>query len=211
MTPRGDWKTPLGITAGLTLAILAFVPGAARAHCDGLDGPVVTAARRALEKNDVSGVLIWVRKEDEAGIRSAFEQTRAVRRLSSPARELADTYFFETLVRVHRAAEGAPYTGLKPAGRDLGPAIPAADRALETGDVEPLVRLLAGAAEKGVRERFAEARAARAFAAGDVAAGRKFIEAYVPFLHYVERLHQAASTSVSGHEAETAAEASHEE
>jgi hypothetical protein len=199
------------VAAGLLLGLAVLTPNRALAHCDGLDGPVVTAARQALEKNDVNRVLIWVQKKDEVAIRKAFEQSLAVRKLSPQAREMADMYFFETLVRVHRAGEGAPYTGLKPAGRDLGPAIPGADRALETGDVEPLVRLLVGSAEKGLRERFAEARAARNYPAGNVEAGREYIEKYVPFIHYVERLYQSATTSAPGHEAEAGAAAQHEE
>lgn len=197
--------------ASLFIGVLPLAPGRAFAHCDGLDGPVVMAARQALEKDDASQVLIWVQKKDEAEVRRAFKQTLAVRKLGPQAGELADMYFFETVVRVHRAGEGAPYTGLKPAGRDLGPAIPGADRALETGEVEPLVRLLAGAVEKGVRERFAEARAARNYPAGNVEAGRDYIEKYVPFIHYVERLYQAATTSAPGHETEAEATMQHEE
>ena len=120
----------LGIVA-MIVGPLILTPARALAHCDRLDGPVVTAARHALEKNDVTGVLIWVQKKDEAGIRQAFERTVAVRQLGSRARDLADMCFFETLVRVHRAGEGAPYTGLKPAAQDLEPAISGADRALE--------------------------------------------------------------------------------
>ncbi|HET7226766.1 MAG TPA: DUF6448 family protein [Candidatus Eisenbacteria bacterium] len=197
--------------ASLITGVLLLAPGRAFAHCDGLDGPVVTSARQALEKDDVGQVLIWVKKKDEPEIRRAFKQTLTVRKLGPQARELADTYFFETLVRVHRAGEGAPYTGLKPAGRNLGPAIPGADHALETGDVEPLVQLLAGAVEKGVRERFAEARAARNYPAGNVQAGREYIEKYVPFIHYVERLYHAATTSAPGHELEAEAATQHEE
>ena len=207
MTRVSSWLA----AASLFLGVLLFAPGHAFAHCDGLDGPVVTAARQALEKGDVRHVLVWVQPKDEPEIRKAFEHTRAVRKLGPEARELADTYFFETLVRVHRAGEGAPYTGLKPAGLDLGPAIPGADRALETGDVEPLMRLLQGATEKGVRERFAEARAARNDRASSVEAGRHYIGKYVPFIHYVERLYRAATTTAPGHEAETPATAQHEE
>ena len=197
--------------ASLFIGVLLLAPGGAFAHCDGLDGPVVTAARQALEKDDVSRVLVWVQKKDEAEVRKAFERTLAVRKLGREARELADTYFFETLVRVHRAGEGAPYTGLKPAGLDLGPAIPAADRALETGDVEPLVQLLAGSMEKGLRERFSEARSARNYPAGNVEAGREYIEKYVPFIHYVERLYRAATTSAPGHEAQAETSMQHED
>ena len=201
MIARAPWMTA-GLAAGLLFGSLTLTTGRALAHCDGLDGPVVTAARRALERNEVWRVLVWVQKKDEAEIRRAFEQARAVRALGRPARELADRYFFETLVRVHRAGEGAPYTGLKPAGRDLGPAIPEADRALETGRPEPLMRLLRDAVEQGASRRFAETRAARNAPAGDVEAGREYVERYVPFIHYIERLYEAATTEAHGHEAE---------
>jgi hypothetical protein len=195
----------------LALAFSLSGPSLVFAHCDGLDGPVVKAAQQALEKGNVNLVLAWVPKRDEPALVDAFHKTLAVRSLSREAKELADRYFFETLVRVHRAGEGEPYTGLKPAGRDLGPAIPAADKALENGDVEPLVRLLTEAARAGVRERFAQAVARKTFNAEDVDAGREFIELYVPFIHYVERLYDAAKTSAGGHFPESHAGEHHRE
>jgi len=175
---------------------------AASAHCDGLDGPVVTAAQRALETGDVNPVLIWVRPQDDDEIKKAFEETLAVRKLNSQAQEFADRYFFETLVRTHRAGENAPYTGLKPAGRDLGPAIPAADKALETGSDEALVRLLTDAAQEGLRKQFKETVEKKKIASNDIAAGREFVEAYVTYIHYVERLYEAAEKPLNGHYAE---------
>ena len=160
-------------------------------HCDGMDGPAVTAAQQALVKGDVNLVLIWVSANDEAEIRKVFAKTLAVRKLNAEARELADLYFFETLVRIHRAGEGGPYTGLKPAGRDLGPAIPAADKAIETGVVEPLVKLITSESANGIRERFQKVTAAKRFNAEDVSAGRGYVKAYFEFVHYVEGLHEA--------------------
>src|ERR1035441_2111941 len=117
-----------------------------------MHSPVVKAAQKALAETNVNLVLIWVHQDDEAQIKLAFEKTLAVRKLNAEARELADLYFFETLVRIHRAGEGAPYTGLKPAGRDLGPAIPAADKAIETGALEPLLKLITSESTNGLRE-----------------------------------------------------------
>ena len=108
------------------------------AHCDGLDGPVVKAARQALETKNVNLVLIWVGKNDENTIKEAFQKTLAVRNISKEVQEMADMYFFETLVRLHRAGEGEPYNGLKPAGRDLGPVIPAADLSIEKNSFDPI-------------------------------------------------------------------------
>jgi len=181
------------------VVLLSIFPLRVSAHCDGLDGPVVKAAQKALTANNVNLVFIWVQKGDEAEIRRVFEKAVAVRKLSDEAKELADLYFFETLVRIHRAGEGAPYTGLKPAGRDLGPAIPAADKALRDGDVEPVTRLLTQAVQDGVREHFKQALAKKNFDANDVEAGREFVKAYVEYIHCVEALHEQATRSVHGH------------
>jgi len=200
------------------MSILAFVPargsvwafalalgfvfaGAepARAHCDGMDGPVVKAARQALDGGNVNRVLIWVQAGDESELRQAFARTLAVRKLNPEAKDLAETYFFETVVRLHRAGEGAPYTGLKPAGRDLGPAIPAADKAVRDGSDEALVKMLAEAAAQGVRERYRKVAASGDFAQSDLSAGRENVKAYVEFLHFVEGLHQAVQRGGQEH------------
>jgi uncharacterized protein DUF6448 len=168
-------------------------------HCDTLDGPLVTLAKKALEEKNVNLVLPWVRAEDATEIRHAFDHALSVRVLGPRARSLADRHFLETLVRVHRAGEGAPFTGLKPAGLDLGPAVPAADRALETGSAEELVKLLVDAVRAGVNRHFRAAAEQRDFDVNDVVAGRRYVEAYVPYVHYVERLWEAASGPVHGH------------
>jgi hypothetical protein len=160
---------------------------------------VIKAAQKALETGQANLVLMWVQTQDEAEIKEAFQKTVAVRQLSPEAQELADRYFFETLVRVHRAGEGAPYTGLKPAGRDLGPAIPAADQALEAGSAESLLRLLIGSVHDGILGQFKEVMTKKHFDNDDVAAGQAYVRAYVLFIHYVERLYEAANHPVSGH------------
>ncbi len=205
-------RKALGRLAALaTIAMITFIVGLAGdatpafAHCDGLDGPVVNAARIALQTGDLNRVLIWVRPDDMSEIRRVFSEALATRKFGPQAQELADRYFFETLVRIHRAGEGAPYTGLKPAGRDLGPAIPAADKAVETGSLDELARLLTEAVRKGLHTRCHDLMAKKSFRADDVAAGREFIESYVTFIHHVEGLYEAATQPVAGHYHEEAA------
>ena len=167
-------------------------PNTGFAHCDGLDGPVVKAAQRALDSGELNSVLIWVAQSNEAEIKSLFEKTLAVRQLNAQAKELADLYFFETLVRIHRASEGAPYTGLKPAGRDLGPAITAADRALETRSLRELLSILTETVTEGITDRFKEVVAKDNFSSDDIEGGRRYVKAYVEFLDYVETLYETA-------------------
>jgi len=186
-------------------AVLFFAPVPAFAHCDALDGPVVTEARAALEKGDVAPLLKWVAPTDEAAIRAAFEMTRTVRVKGSDARELADTYFFETLVRIHRASEGEPFTGLKPAGQDLGPAIRGGDHALESGSVDELETLIVSEVREGLRAKFAAAIEAKKHAGHDVGAGRTWVHAYATFLHYADGIHRSAAGHGTGAHEEGAA------
>jgi hypothetical protein len=183
------WKVLPALVAA-TLILLAAGPRAALAHCDTVNGPVVTDAKTALDSGDLTPVLKWLKPDAEPEIRAAFDKTLVVRKGSPAARELADTWFFETLVRVHRAGEGAPYTGLKPAGTVVESGIEAADHALESGSIDPLVKDLTAAIDASVRKSFQRAADAVPEKDTSVQAGRKYVEAYVQFIHYVERLHQ---------------------
>lgn len=178
------------------------------AHCDTLDGPVVDQAAKALEKGDVNLVLPWVREKDEAEVIKVFNETSAVRKLGTDARGLADRYFFETLVRIHRAGEGAPYTGLQPAGM-VDPAILEADKTLQDGVIEKLIEKVTDQAASGIRQRFKRVMEKKAHAQHSVSAGREYVAAYVDFIHYVERLH-ADSVGSGGHADAEARETSHQ-
>jgi hypothetical protein len=191
-------KSLVKIISILTVCIsILFIPHITSSHCDTLEGPVVKAAKTALEKGDVTPVLKWVKKEYEKEIREAFKKTLAVRAKGPEIMELADMYFFETLVRLHRAGEGAPYTGLKP-GEAVEPVIAEADKALESGSVDRLTKLMTDAVVSGIHKRFAHTIETRKHADESIDAGREFVEAYVEFTHYVERLHLDA-TGPSGH------------
>ncbi|HAG22170.1 MAG TPA: hypothetical protein DCG87_02575 [Synergistaceae bacterium] len=172
-----------------TFAVMLMSRGKAYAHCDTLDGPVVTTARSALETGDITPLLKWVSPEEEETIKASFERALSVRKLGVQARELADMYFFETLVRVHRAGEGAPYTGLKP-GSDVDPAVALADEAIEIGSVDKLANVLTQALDKGLRERYEKVMERRRYVDESVEAGREYVEAYVDFTHFAEGIHE---------------------
>jgi hypothetical protein len=185
------------LLAGLIAAVL---PRPALGHCDTLDGPVVSDARAAIEKKDVTPVLKWIGPADEVEMRAAFARTLAVRALSPEARELADQSFFETVVRLHRAKEGEAYTGLKPAGMDPGPAVRAVDRSLEQGSPDGLLRLISERTGDAVRRWFGRVLEAKRHADESVEAGRAFTKAYAEFAHSVEELYRAAEEPERRHD-----------
>lgn len=123
-------------------------------HCDTLDGSVVKMAKRALETGNVHLILPFVPKESEGEVIAAFNKVLPLHKQPNGAHEIADMFFFETVVRLHRAGEGVPYTGLKPAEMDEGPVAPIAELAVETGSVEELKHALIHIIEDEVEKRF---------------------------------------------------------
>ena len=174
----------------LAAAMIVGMYSLAVAHCDTLDGPVIQDARKALEAKEVTPVLKWVKQKDEKGIRSAFVKALAARGKKNES--AAENQFFSTLVRIHRAGEGAPFTGLKAAG-EVEPVIIEADKSLTSGSSDVLVKEVTDAAAAGIKKRFERTQAAYNHKDESVEQGRAFVEAYVEYTHYVEKLHQIAS------------------
>lgn len=163
-------------------------------HCDTLDGPVVTAARRALDEEDVTLILPFAPKKAEDEIKKAYEQTLRVRKQGKEAKDLADYWFFETVVRLHREGEEAPYTGLKPAGLDWGPVLPKADKAIEKEDPREVVDFLKRAVEDAVNEKFEHAMELRKHASHDVDAARAYTSAMLGFELYTHHLYTSITS-----------------
>ncbi len=167
-------------------------------HCDSMDGPVVKAATRALEVGNVNLILPYVPKEGEEEVIAAFHKVMQARNDGAVTREVADMYFFETVVRVHRAGEGAPYTGLKPAGLGHGPVIPVAEQAIETGSPDELIALLTDAVRAEVLQRFDHMLHLKHHAQGGVDEAREYVEAMLGLQVYSHSLYQCAKAGPHG-------------
>jgi uncharacterized protein DUF6448 len=176
----------------------------AYSHCDSVDGPVAKAVEKALNTGNLYPVLAYAPATAESELRTSFDQARSVRAMGSEARALADRSFLETAIRLHRAGEGASFTGIKPAGIDYGPAIPAAERAVETGDLSTLKAVLIEEIEHALHERLAHVREAQSAtreprSAGEVADARKRVSAELGFITFAETVHQAIGGNSSEH------------
>lgn len=164
-------------------------------HCDSLDGPVVRAAQRALDAANVAIVLAFVPQRAEKEIVETFDKVMAARRSSAAGREVADRYFFETVVRVHRAGEGAPFTGLKPAGLDVGPVIPIAEKAVDSGDPAALEGALVTAVREGLAERFHHLQHLRDGAQSGLHGAREYVTAMLGLQVWAHGIYQATKTT----------------
>lgn len=192
-------QSSIFLATAVMIAVLGLSSPETWAHCDTMNGPVVKAARQALDSRDVRYALIWVQPANEPEIRSAFERALSVRALGVDAKALADRYFFETLVRIHRAGEGAPYTGLRDSDVVVEPGIAAAELALEKGTVAGLSKELSGALQHQLEESFRRVQNSKAYQPANVEAGRRYVASYVSYIHYVERLRKAIGSADAGH------------
>jgi len=122
-------------------------------------------------------------------LKKAFKRTLGVGKVGKGATDLADYWFFETAVRLHREGEGAPYTGLKPAGLDWGPVVPRADKAIETGNAKELIKFLLHTVEEELQERFDKAMAEKDYDENDVVAAREYVQAKLGFVLYSHHLY----------------------
>ena len=159
-------------------------------HCDTMDGPVVSAAKLALNSKDVNLILPWVPKDAESELRDAFNKTLNVRKNGTLEAELADYWFFETAVRLHRRGEGKGFNGLKPAGLDWGPVVPKADKAIETGDPKEVIELILTTAEKELNERFENAMSKKNYDKNKIDDAREYIHAMLGFVLYSHHLYK---------------------
>lgn len=167
-------------------------------HCDSLDGPVVKAARLALDTGAVEAVLPYVPQQAEGEVREVFDSVAAARDEGADAREVADRHFFETVVRLHRAGEGAAFTGLKPAGLDHGPVIPVAERAIETGDPAELIGTLTDRVAGEVRARLGQVTELKRKAAAPgatVADQRAYVSAMLGLQVWSNNLNRATAAA----------------
>jgi len=177
-------------------------------HCDTMDGPVVTAARKALDARNVNLILPYAPAKAEAEIKNAFEKTMTVRRQGNKeAQDVADLWFFETVVRLHREGEGAPYTGLKPAGLDWGPVLPKVDKAIEKQDPKEVIEFLSHAVEEQIQDRYNRFIATRNYDPNNVPAAREHVEAMLGLELYSHHLYENIK---GGHAHGEQAEGGHE-
>jgi hypothetical protein len=169
-----------------TLAVVLLKPLRASAHCDTMEGPTAQDGLRALETGNLALALRWVTPSGEEELREVFEKARTVRDLGPAAREVADRWFVENLVRIHRAGEGAPFTGVQPYGAPVDERVAAADSAIASGDLAPLEGLVPAERWAELQRRFTTVLERKEYDATDVAAGRAYIEAYVSLFKYAE-------------------------
>lgn len=176
-----------GLILGLVAAgIFLLAPVTADAHCDTMDGPAVKDAIRAMDTGNVNYALKWVQPKYEAEVSRAFRMSMKVKYINADTKNLAEQYFFEILLRDHRAGEGVAFDGVKPHGWPVDERVKAADQSIALGNLEPLKGLVEPDKWPELQRRFQKVMSLKDFDVNRVEEGREYIEAYVQFFKFAE-------------------------
>ncbi len=176
-----------GLILGLVAAgMFLLAPVTADAHCDTMDGPAVKDAIRAMDTGNVNYALKWVQPKYEAEVSRAFRMSMKVKDINADTKNLAEQYFFEILLRDHRAGEGVAFDGVKPHGWPVDERVKAADQSIALGNLEPLKGLVEPDKWPELQRRFQKVMSLKDFDVNRVEEGREYIEAYVQFFKFAE-------------------------
>lgn len=185
-TSKPSLQTILSILFVSFFMVFGSLP--ASAHCDSYDGPTIKDASKALETNNVNLVLKWITSDQEKEIIPLFNKTYALKSGDKEVYDIVEKLFFETLVRLHRETEGAPYTGLKPAGTTKT-IIQLSDQAIEGKDIDELLEKLNNHTGKVIREKYEKVAVLDKVKNDSPEKGREYVKAYVDYTHTLEAIH----------------------
>ena len=176
-----------GLILGLVAAgMFLLAPVTADAHCDTMDGPAVKDAIKVMDSGNVNYALKWVQPKYEAEVSRAFRMSMKVKDINADTKNLAEQYFFEILLRDHRAGEGVAFDGVKPHGWPVDERVKAADQSIALGNLEPLKGLVEPDKWPELQRRFQKVMSLKDFDVNRVEEGREYIEAYVQFFKFAE-------------------------
>jgi len=178
----------LRILPVMIIALLAILGQPLSAHCDSYDGPLIKDALKAIETSNVKPVLKWIDEKYEPEITALFNKTVSLRGGDKEVYAIVEKHFLETLVRLHREGEGAPYTGLKPAG-SASPIIVMADEAIASKEVNTLTTKLDAHLNKVLADKYNEVMEKSLTKDNSTTEGREYIKAYIEYTHFLEAIH----------------------
>lgn len=187
MKTNNKIKNAFGKVAFVLAMLMLIFNLPAYAHCDSYDGPVIQDAYKSLEKEDVSYVMKWIETKHEVEITNLFNKTVSLKHEDETIYNIVKKHFLETLVRFHRETEGAPFTGLKPAGT-TAKIVQMADNSIADQEVSTLLNNLNSHIEAVINEKYEKVLALSRVKDNSVAEGRAYVAAYVDYTHTLEAL-----------------------
>lgn len=161
---------------------------------DVIQGPVVKAAKMALETGNVNYILIWLPEESENTLKNLLEKTCCKRSSRMNMQNQAYDWYFATVNRFFSTSRSYDYLKTQFGGLAEKPLVLKVDTAIESGNFEEIRDIIPITHEADAKQRFLHVMNMRNYPVNDIAAGRAYVSAFFDFNRYV---HDLSSGSIS--------------
>ena len=157
------------------------------------NGPVMRAAKMALETGNANYILIWVPEESENTLKNLIEKTCCERSSRKNIQNLAINWYFQTVSRL-KYANGWPHCpGMKSERSDEKPIVLMVERAIETGNIEEIIGVIPCTHAGDVRQRFHHVMDKRNYNVDNIADGRAYVSSFIDLIVYLNNLYTSIS------------------
>lgn len=155
---------------------------------DEMPGPVLKAAKIALETGNVNYILIWVPENYENTVKNLLEKTCCKRSSVLNTQKQAYDWYYETVNRLFSASRACDYLTYQSKAFAENPLVLKVYKAIESGNFEKIRDEIPVSYEADAQQRFLHVMNLRDYPVNNIAAGRSYVSAFFDFNRYVHDL-----------------------
>jgi hypothetical protein len=152
------------------------------------DGPVISAAKRALETGNAHYILIWIPEESENTVKNLLEKAYCERYTQKNAYNHIVDWYFETINHLHSVHYGPYNLTISTKAPEEKTIIFLVERTCESGNFEEITTVIQDTPSGEMRQRFNDVMKKRNYGVENIAAGRVYVSAFTDFIAFVNNL-----------------------
>lgn len=146
------------------------------------NGPVMRAAKMALETGNVDYILIWVPEESANTLKNLLEKTCCERTTRRKARNHSVEWYMQTINRLHSEYFRPHDLNISTKTAEERRTILQVEKACETGNFDEIATVMQVTSDEEIRRRFNEVLDKSDYDVDNIAAGRAYVSAFTDFI-----------------------------
>jgi hypothetical protein len=152
------------------------------------NGPVMRAAKMALETGNADHILIWVPEESENTLKNLLEKTCCERTTQRKARNHSIEWYLQTINRLHSEYYRPHDLNISTKTPEERKTILLVERACETGNFDEIATVMQITSDEEIRQRFNDVLNKSNYDMDNIAAGRAYVSAFTDFIACINSL-----------------------
>lgn len=151
------------------------------------NGPVMSAAKKALETGKAHHILIWIPEASENTLKNLLEKACCERRIQTDGYDHIIDWYFATVRRFHSVGYGPRNLNISLKTLEEKTIISLVERACESGNFEEIAMVIPDIPAGELRQQFNDVMKKRNYDVENIAAGRVYVSEFTDFIAFVNR------------------------